>query len=91
MGKFINTWKVNNTPVYSKVKEEIRRATRRYCGMSENENTTPPNLWGARKAGLEGSGWLQTPMLMKNGQRRRACQWICGRGRGCEPRERGSL
>lgn len=50
LGKFINMRKLNNTAVYSKVKEEIRRTTWRSCGMSENENATPPNLRGARKA-----------------------------------------
>lgn len=54
LGKFTNTWKLNNTFLDNQwVKEKIRKI-RKYFEMNENEDTTYHSVWGAAEVVLRG-------------------------------------
>ena len=51
MGKFINMWKLTNTPLNNQwIKEEFKREIKKYLETNENGNTAPQNVWDAEKA-----------------------------------------
>ena len=53
--KNTNIWRLNNTLLNNQqITEEIKKEIKICIEMSENENTTTPNLWNSVKAVLRG-------------------------------------
>lgn len=52
--KLRTMWKLNMLLNNHWIKEEMKRQTRKYFEMNENENTKPPNSWDSAKVSIEG-------------------------------------